>query len=298
MGPFTAVYITWKNASVESKEDIGDDMLWILAIGGAGIVVGLAMYGYKIITAIGVKLTAITPSRGYCIELGSALVVIYGTSQVCERLLRVTTGYYGLLRVTTGYFSTGYCSTGSYGVLRIPTGWRLQRTSASSCVVDLRGSSFLFDVLRRLRRNPHTRRRHPPPPSLFVGLAALDHPLPDRSHRWRRPLRGAQWRQRKRAGQGHLRVVHHPRRLRRLCRHARRPESGADQLLKKLRGSWRVRGHPSQCARGGDRRTSAQFLCSSSGLERVSGRTEDSAQWTLGARLSSTFQFGTVYRST
>lgn len=38
-------------------------------------------YGYKIITAIGVKLTAITPSRGYCIELGSALVVIYGTSQ-------------------------------------------------------------------------------------------------------------------------------------------------------------------------------------------------------------------------
>lgn len=35
---------------MESKEDIGDDMLWILAIGGAGIVVGLAMYGYKIIT--------------------------------------------------------------------------------------------------------------------------------------------------------------------------------------------------------------------------------------------------------
>ena len=35
-------------------------MLWILAIGGIGIVAGLAMYGYKIITAIGVKLTAIT----------------------------------------------------------------------------------------------------------------------------------------------------------------------------------------------------------------------------------------------
>merc|ERR1712167_223605 len=58
-----------------------NDMYWILAIGGAGIVVGLATYGYKIISAIGVKLTAITPSRGYCIELGAAMIIIYGTSQ-------------------------------------------------------------------------------------------------------------------------------------------------------------------------------------------------------------------------
>ncbi len=81
MGPFSAVYITWKRGEVTSKEDLGDDMYWILAIGGAGIVVGLALYGYKIMSAIGVKLTAITPSRGYCIELGAAFVIIYGTSK-------------------------------------------------------------------------------------------------------------------------------------------------------------------------------------------------------------------------
>merc|ERR1711924_427733 len=56
-------------------------MLWILALGGVGIVVGLATYGYKIMNAMGVKLIAITPSRGSCIELGAALVVIYGTGQ-------------------------------------------------------------------------------------------------------------------------------------------------------------------------------------------------------------------------
>jgi sodium-dependent phosphate transporter len=56
-------------------------MMWILAIGGVGIVVGLATYGYKIMNAMGVKLTAITPSRGYCIELGAAFVIIYGTAQ-------------------------------------------------------------------------------------------------------------------------------------------------------------------------------------------------------------------------
>lgn len=82
MGPFAAVYVTYNNGYVNTgKEDVGDDMYWILAIGGVGIVFGLATYGYKIMSAIGVKLVAITPSRGYCIELGAAFVIIYGTTQ-------------------------------------------------------------------------------------------------------------------------------------------------------------------------------------------------------------------------
>jgi sodium-dependent phosphate transporter len=81
MGPFIAVYMTWKNGEVSKKTEVGDDIYWILAIGGVGIAVGLSTYGYKIMNAIGVKLTAITPSRGFCIELGAAFVVIYGTGQ-------------------------------------------------------------------------------------------------------------------------------------------------------------------------------------------------------------------------
>jgi len=50
--------------------------LWILAMGGAGIVVGLAMWGYRIIVAIGMKLTKLTPSRGFSIEVGAAVTVI------------------------------------------------------------------------------------------------------------------------------------------------------------------------------------------------------------------------------
>eukprot|EP00179_Madagascaria_erythrocladioides_P001428 CAMPEP_0198312250 /NCGR_PEP_ID=MMETSP1450-20131203/3686_1 /TAXON_ID=753684 ORGANISM="Madagascaria erythrocladiodes, Strain CCMP3234" /NCGR_SAMPLE_ID=MMETSP1450 /ASSEMBLY_ACC=CAM_ASM_001115 /LENGTH=683 /DNA_ID=CAMNT_0044015189 /DNA_START=59 /DNA_END=2110 /DNA_ORIENTATION=+ len=50
--------------------------LWILALGGAGIVAGLAMWGYRIILAIGSKLTKITPSRGFSIELGAAITVL------------------------------------------------------------------------------------------------------------------------------------------------------------------------------------------------------------------------------
>lgn len=50
--------------------------LWILAMGGAGIVLGLAMWGYRIILAIGVKLTKLTPSRGFSIEIGAAITVL------------------------------------------------------------------------------------------------------------------------------------------------------------------------------------------------------------------------------
>lgn len=81
MGPFSAVYFTWLHGAVGSEADVGDDIYWILAIGGAGIVLGLATYGYKIMQAIGVKLVAVTPSRGFCIELGAVFVIIYGTTQ-------------------------------------------------------------------------------------------------------------------------------------------------------------------------------------------------------------------------
>ena len=46
--------------------------------GGIAIGVGLLMYGSQILRAIGVKLAVITPSRGFCIEMGSSLVVIIG----------------------------------------------------------------------------------------------------------------------------------------------------------------------------------------------------------------------------
>ena len=82
MGPFAAAYVAYKKGKVVKQAEMDPGtMAWILALGGAGIVVGLATYGYKIMNAMGVKLIAITPSRGSCIELGAALVVIYGRAR-------------------------------------------------------------------------------------------------------------------------------------------------------------------------------------------------------------------------
>lgn len=79
MGPFEVMYITYINGGVSGERDLGASGFLILALGGLGIVLGLALYGYKIITAIGVKIAKITPSRGFSIELGAALMIIIGT---------------------------------------------------------------------------------------------------------------------------------------------------------------------------------------------------------------------------
>ncbi|MBT6058440.1 MAG: inorganic phosphate transporter, partial [Gammaproteobacteria bacterium] len=49
---------------------------WILLLGGAGIVTGLAMWGYKVIATIGRNITELTPSRGFAAELAAATTVV------------------------------------------------------------------------------------------------------------------------------------------------------------------------------------------------------------------------------
>ncbi len=49
---------------------------WILILGGVGILVGLATYGYKVIETIGKNITELTPSRGFSAEVAAAITVI------------------------------------------------------------------------------------------------------------------------------------------------------------------------------------------------------------------------------
>jgi len=50
--------------------------IWILLLGGVGIVVGLAMYGHKVIATVGSGITALTPSRGFAATLAAAMTVV------------------------------------------------------------------------------------------------------------------------------------------------------------------------------------------------------------------------------
>jgi sodium-dependent phosphate transporter len=79
IGPFASMIVIFRSGEVSSKAEMGSDSYWILGLGAAGIVAGLALYGYKILHALGTKIAKLTPSRGICIELGAACVIIMGS---------------------------------------------------------------------------------------------------------------------------------------------------------------------------------------------------------------------------
>lgn len=82
---------------------------WCLALSAGGIVVGLTVYGQKIMELLGDDLTYITPVRGFCAELSAAWVIT-----LCAA--------YGMP------VSTSQCITGAIigvSLLDIPV-WKLQ----------------------------------------------------------------------------------------------------------------------------------------------------------------------------
>lgn len=79
MGPFAAILTIYWDGDVRKNSVMDKNAYWILSLGGIGISLGLLLYGYRIIRAIGMKLCKITPSRGTVIELSAALVTIFGS---------------------------------------------------------------------------------------------------------------------------------------------------------------------------------------------------------------------------
>ncbi len=73
VGPMAAVISVIDTGVVGAKAAVAP---WILLLGGVGIVVGLATYGYKVMITIGKKITELTPSRGFAAEMAAAATVV------------------------------------------------------------------------------------------------------------------------------------------------------------------------------------------------------------------------------
>ncbi len=73
VGPLAAVVSVVRSGTVEVESIMPS---WILLLGGVGIMLGLATYGFKVMGTIGRKITELTPSRGFSAELGAAATVV------------------------------------------------------------------------------------------------------------------------------------------------------------------------------------------------------------------------------
>jgi PiT family inorganic phosphate transporter len=73
LGPIAASYSTYLTGEVNTE---ADTPVWLIVIGGAMLGTGFWFYGYHIMRAMGNKITQMSPSRGYAIELGAAITVL------------------------------------------------------------------------------------------------------------------------------------------------------------------------------------------------------------------------------
>jgi sodium-dependent phosphate transporter len=114
IAPVAGILAIYQTGELNSKAPVPK---WILAYGGVGLVLGLALYGYKVMKTIGYKLTALSPTRGASAELAASLTV-------------VSASYVGLP------VSTTQCIVGAVSGIGCVEGWRTVqwRSLAKVCV--------------------------------------------------------------------------------------------------------------------------------------------------------------------
>jgi len=73
IGPLSAAVQTAQDGLVAAKATVP---LWALVLGGTGIVIGLATFGWKVMETVGKRITELTPSRGFCAQFGAATTIV------------------------------------------------------------------------------------------------------------------------------------------------------------------------------------------------------------------------------
>lgn len=73
IGPVAAVVQVLRSKTLVQSTEVP---LWILFLGGIGIVIGLATWGWRVIETIGKKITELTPTRGFSAEFGAASTIL------------------------------------------------------------------------------------------------------------------------------------------------------------------------------------------------------------------------------
>lgn len=78
IGPVAAILVIVQTSRVEMQVAVP---VWLLLMGGVGLAVGAYAWGKGVMETVGKKITAITPTRGFAAEFGTATTVL-----LCSRL--------------------------------------------------------------------------------------------------------------------------------------------------------------------------------------------------------------------
>lgn len=73
VGPWVAAYNTYQDGTVTSRSSTP---IWILVVAGFLLGAGFWFFGFHIIRSLGNRITQLSPTRGYAMELGAAITVL------------------------------------------------------------------------------------------------------------------------------------------------------------------------------------------------------------------------------
>ena len=77
VGPLAAIVAAVGEGSAGAT---GGAAAWVLAIGGLGIALGLALFGPRLIRTVGEKITKLNEIRGFCVALAAAATVLVASA--------------------------------------------------------------------------------------------------------------------------------------------------------------------------------------------------------------------------
>ena len=78
IGPLAAllVALSWPSGDINAIPEIPP---WVLLLGASGFVLGILVLGDRTITTVGSKITKLTPSRSYAVQMGTGIAVLLST---------------------------------------------------------------------------------------------------------------------------------------------------------------------------------------------------------------------------
>lgn len=77
IGPVAAIYLIAKEHQLLAKADVPMSML---VLGGFGIAVGISLLGHKVMKTVGTKITTLTNTRGFSVDIGAASTVLVASN--------------------------------------------------------------------------------------------------------------------------------------------------------------------------------------------------------------------------
>ena len=145
VGPLAAVAHIFTTGEVEMQVGVP---MWILVLGGGGIVLGLGTYGYRVMQTVGSDITEITPSRGVAADIAATATVL-----ICTRMKLPVSTTHTLVGAILGIgLARGLGGINSGITGKIFSSWLITVPAAGimSMFLFVLGRTFLFDFVRQL----------------------------------------------------------------------------------------------------------------------------------------------------